>query len=288
MAKDEKKKSFLFYFDYREHLKLLTDEERGKLLMALLDYGEFGIEPELDGAARMAFSFMALQIKRDFDKYARISEARRAAGRQGGRPQKASEDEEKQNEAKKANAFEEKQNEAKKPDTETETDTVTETDTDTGTDTETIINNCLSETPQGGTPDGVPAEAAESTPYSEIIEIYHSICKSYPKLKIVSSQRKKAISARWKEHKKNLETFRELFEKAEASDFMKGKNAKGWTADFNWLMNSDNMAKVLEGKYDNKNGGQNRAGNISNIEQAKRTENSGNAPTLSGFRMADA
>ena len=240
MAKDEKKKSFLFYFDYREHLKLLTDEERGKLLMALLDYGEFGIEPELDGAARMAFSFMALQIKRDSEKYVKIREARRAAGRQGGRPRKANEDEE-------------KQNEAKKPVTDTVTDTVTATVTDTvtATDTETIINNCFCEDKEE-TPDGVPAEAAEPTPYSEIINLYHSICKSYPKLKVISSQRKKAISARWKEHKKNLETFRELFEKAEASDFMKGKNTKGWTADFNWLMNSDNMAKVLEGKYDNK------------------------------------
>ena len=33
------KKSFMLYYDYREQLALLTDEERGRLLMAILDYG---------------------------------------------------------------------------------------------------------------------------------------------------------------------------------------------------------------------------------------------------------
>ena len=47
MAQDAKK-GFLLYYDYRKHLALLNDEERGKLLMALLDYGEHGTQPELD------------------------------------------------------------------------------------------------------------------------------------------------------------------------------------------------------------------------------------------------
>ena len=65
----------------------------------------------------------------------------------------------------------------------------------------------------------------------------------------ISENRKKAIAARWKEYGQDLNIFRELFEKAEASPFLKGRNDRNWTADFNWLMNSGNMAKVLEGKY---------------------------------------
>ena len=65
----------------------------------------------------------------------------------------------------------------------------------------------------------------------------------------ISENRKKAIAARWKEYGQDLNAFRELFEKAEASPFLKGRNDRNWTADFNWLMNSGNMAKVLEGKY---------------------------------------
>lgn len=31
-------KSFLFYLDWRQHLEMLTDAERGRLLSVLLDY----------------------------------------------------------------------------------------------------------------------------------------------------------------------------------------------------------------------------------------------------------
>lgn len=103
---------------------------------------------------------------------------------------------------------------------------------------------------EGGssTPDGVPA--AEPVPFEEIVTLYHTTCTSYPRLRNISDGRKKAIRARWKEYGQNIDTFRELFEKAEASAFMKGRNSRNWTADFNWLMKADNMAKVLEGKYD--------------------------------------
>ena len=44
----KQKSSFLIYHEYREPLKLLTDEQRGQLLMALIDYSESGVVPELD------------------------------------------------------------------------------------------------------------------------------------------------------------------------------------------------------------------------------------------------
>lgn len=244
----ENKNSFVLYFDYKKHLAFLTDEERGKLFMALFDYGETKKPPELEGAALMAFSFIALQMDRDAEKYAKTVQKRRESGKKGGRP-KNSDSEEK---AKKANGFSEKQTEAKKADTDTDTVTVT----DNVTVTDTVENNKLFSSstpyiPQGGN----EAPAAEQTPYKSIVDLYHEICKSYPKMKKVSDNRKKAIAARWKEYGQNLDTFRELFEKAESSLFLKGRNQRNWTADFNWLMNSDNMAKVLEGKYDDKSSG---------------------------------
>lgn len=60
MAQDAKK-GFLLYYDYRKHLTLLSDEDRGKLLMALLNYGERGDMPEdLGDMAFMAFSFIKI------------------------------------------------------------------------------------------------------------------------------------------------------------------------------------------------------------------------------------
>ena len=125
----ESKKGFVLYYDYRNHLALLSDEERGQLLMELFDYSESGKESNLKGAALMAFSFIQAQMDRDMAKYAETVRKRREAGMQGGRPPKATESNENQNEAKKANGFLKKQTKAKKPDTVTDTDTDTDTDT---------------------------------------------------------------------------------------------------------------------------------------------------------------
>jgi hypothetical protein len=95
-------------------------------------------------------------------------------------------------------------------------------------------------------------DLTDRIPYQNIVDLYHSICVSYPKLKAIGDNRKKAISARWKQYKKDLSIFETLFGNAEDSEFLKGKNKKNWSADFNWLLNDANMSKVLEGKYSNK------------------------------------
>ncbi len=137
MAQDAKK-GFLLYYDYRKHLALLSDEDRGKLLMALLNYGERGDVPEdLGDMAFMAFSFITGQMDRDAEKYAETCRKRSEAGKQGGRPKKETG---KPDKAKKANAFSEKQTEAKKGDTEKETETVTDTDTEKGIESSTPYN----------------------------------------------------------------------------------------------------------------------------------------------------
>ncbi len=94
-------------------------------------------------------------------------------------------------------------------------------------------------------------------PYEEIKELYNSICKSLSKVRSVSSTRKRHLKARWKQLDFNIDTFQEAFEKVEASDFCTGQNDRGWKADFDWLIKNDNnIIKVLEGKYDNDDGGE--------------------------------
>ena len=61
----KQKSSFLIYHEYREPLKLLTDEQRGRLLMALIDYSESGVVPELDAIWMMVFSFIERKMDSD-------------------------------------------------------------------------------------------------------------------------------------------------------------------------------------------------------------------------------
>lgn len=94
-------------------------------------------------------------------------------------------------------------------------------------------------------------EKSERVNYQEIINLYNTICLSYPRIKSLSEARKKAIRARLKSYK--VDSFKTLFEKAEASDFLKGANNRNWSATFDWLLKDSNMAKVLDGNYDNSN-----------------------------------
>lgn len=101
------------------------------------------------------------------------------------------------------------------------------------------------------------------TPYETIKDLYNSICKDLSKVRSISSSRKRHLKARWKQFECNLDTFEECFKKVQASVFCTGKNERGWKADFDWLIKNDNnMVKVLEGKYDNKNGGKSIGGNF--------------------------
>lgn len=89
------------------------------------------------------------------------------------------------------------------------------------------------------------------TPYQEIINLYHEICIRLPKTMKVTNNRKKSIKARYEEYGKNIEVFKKLFKKANDSDFLCGVSTD-WKANFDWLMNQQNMAKVLEDRYKNK------------------------------------
>ena len=86
--------------------------------------------------------------------------------------------------------------------------------------------------------------------YQQIADMYNDICISFPRCQSLSDARKKAIKARLKTYSVN--DFKKLFEIAEKSDFLKGKNDRNWNATFDWLIKDSNMAKVLDGNYDNK------------------------------------
>ena len=100
--------------------------------------------------------------------------------------------------------------------------------------------------------DNTPQAEAEHCPFVKIKDLYHSICISYPKLRSLDGNRKKAVAARWRMYK-DLKIFEELFTIAESSDFLKGNNDRNWSADFDWMMKPTNFSKILEGKYGNRN-----------------------------------
>lgn len=63
------KPGVMFYFDVRPCIKRLSIEEKGRLFEAILDYGEFGNIPDLDGALGVAWDFIQPKLDRDSGRY---------------------------------------------------------------------------------------------------------------------------------------------------------------------------------------------------------------------------
>ncbi len=85
------KASFLIYLDYQEQFELLTDEQAGQLIKAIIKYEKTGEIVELDGMTKMAFSFIKTQLDRDREKYQAKCEKNRENAKKGGRPKKQTE-----------------------------------------------------------------------------------------------------------------------------------------------------------------------------------------------------
>ena len=62
------KKSFLLYLENEEQFNLLTDEEAGQLIKTIFRYERTKENPELNGAIKMAFSFIKQQLDRKRQK----------------------------------------------------------------------------------------------------------------------------------------------------------------------------------------------------------------------------
>lgn len=118
------KESFVLYVKYLDNIEMLSMEQRGILITALMSYVACKDIPDMDGMTAMAYSFIKSQIDRDFEKYEETCRKRSESGKLGGRP-KAKDYEEKQRKAKKANGFSEKQN---NPDNDNEYDSDNEND----------------------------------------------------------------------------------------------------------------------------------------------------------------
>lgn len=100
-----------------------------------------------------------------------------------------------------------------------------------------------------GTADEPPAPPRPPVPYEAIKDFYNQVCVSFPRCTTMSESRKKAIKARFTSGY-TLEDFKKVFVKAEGSSFLKGRNDRNWTATFDWMIKDGNMAKILEGNYD--------------------------------------
>ena len=61
----------MLYFDILEPIRVLPDDEKGRLLVAMLEYGQSGTVPEFEGMLALAWGFVKPKIDKDSEEYNR-------------------------------------------------------------------------------------------------------------------------------------------------------------------------------------------------------------------------
>lgn len=227
------KKSFVIYKDWKPLIAALYEQDRalvGELFMAAMEYQDTGAEPDITSPIYSHFSLFKAMFDKDAANYEATCKKNKENGSLGGRPPKAKET---QNNPV---GFSETQNNPQKPDNDNDNEKDNENDKDKKI---------------GG--EKSPAANAAPLPfvdYESIVNDYKTTCKSLPEVRSLSDGRRKAIKARIRT--RGVEEIHKAFVMAEESDFLKGANDRNWVADFDWIMNDTNMAKILDGKYENR------------------------------------
>jgi predicted transcriptional regulator len=95
------------------------------------------------------------------------------------------------------------------------------------------------------------------------LDKYNEICVSFPKVKSITEKRKKAIRKILKSY--SDDDIIEMFTNAESSDFLKGKNDRGWKANIDFMLREDKFVNILEGQYNGKKYKQNVSRDIEHL-----------------------
>lgn len=268
----EKVKGILLREEKLEAMLALSDEQRGRLILALFADSGMCPTPELDPMTRMAFLCIVPGVRRAQEEASRRYAASVENGKKGGRPRKQPVQdviEETEGITEKPMGFEEtcrlekNQNQIKPNETKPSE----------------INNDTLSECLSGQSPDDpfLPEESKSEghagkrppCPVKEIVAMYHDILPEHPRVEIINAQRRGAINARWADignrlkekgsedsREIRLEYMRQVFLKASRSSFLTGhvagRDGKPYMVTLDKLMSPSGFIGVIEGRYNDR------------------------------------
>lgn len=228
------KNSFIIYNDWYDSIKSLSDERLGALLRAMFAFNRGEDLPELDEGVSMAYSFIESAFSRDKEKYQQMSKKRTEAINSRWEKQRKNDSDSNLNECI--------QN-IQKNTNDTDNDNVNDSDSVSVNDSDNVndIKNILSST---------CVDTHSCIDYQYVVDVFNSICVSLPKVQKLTNKRKKKIKSMLA--LLNDLSVDEYFGMAESSDFLTGRNGSNWRCSFDWLIQSSNITKVIEGNYKNK------------------------------------
>ena len=76
MKQNKHRPGIMLYFELRPSLARLSPSEKGRLLDAVLDYGELGVQPGFSGKLGVAWDFIQPRLDQDRERYDQVREQR--------------------------------------------------------------------------------------------------------------------------------------------------------------------------------------------------------------------
>lgn len=248
--------SFILYTSYYALIEGLTDEQLGQLTRAIFLYARDGEVINLEPVVRMAFAFIKDDMERNQAKYNEKREKLRANAQKRWQKKQldanAEEPQQKHTKACKSMQLDANAEIALHNDNVYVNDNVYDNDVSKETDNNIPSKEGLSISEN---PKVDPVKRCAKIDFSAIKEYWNTkhdqSGSTMRRLTLMSDQRKGNVRSRIREYGGDVQMVYKAIDKAMASDFMNGKNGKGWVASFDWMMCPSNFPKVLEGNYDN-------------------------------------
>ena len=231
------RESFVFYRSFRDAFRALDKDVRLRMYEAIIDYGLDLVEPHFEGIEKVLWTLIRPQLEANNKRFENGCKGGAPMGNQNARKQ-----------PKNNQKITEKQpkNNQKQPN-------VNENVNENVNVNENINTKEINSF--GSTSQNAKIDSQEpKIDFLRILDAWntalverHSVI---PKIRGIKSTRRKHISARCREY--GEEVFFEMIRKAVASDFLNGKNQRGWIATIDWCVLPTNFQKIIDGNYDNK------------------------------------
>lgn len=250
---------FLIYKDWEEVFEQLDDKSFRELITSIIRYGFRREESELSPMAKIAMTLIKPVLDRDWEKYLEIVKRNKANGLRGGRPKTQ------ENPENPLGYLGFSKNPEEPNETQENPKNLDNIINEKGKKKKENNNIIIEDKSSLSTE--VDLEAVSEP--KEIMDFYNNSVRGSNISSCVklTETRKRAVKARLNEFGK--EQIFLAITKAVESKFLNGSNDRNWHADFDWIFNAKNMAKILESKYDdNLNYGNDRKDNQSKAIRA--------------------
>ena len=271
------KDSFVLHVSqYRAIGNRLSLEQKGRLLDCLFMYviGD-NINVDDDPMLAIVWAFFKQQLDIDIDKYEQIKKKRSEAGKKGNQTRWSQTS---QKVANIANAKSVSQKVANIADNVNVNVNVNDN----------VNNNNVINKPFNKLNDmsNSKADLTQSKSFKDVVLHYFNekmANKAIKQVRQINNQRSEWLMARVKEYGKDA--IFEMIDKAAASNFLNGRNGRGFVATFDWLMRPNNFPKVIDGNYDNDNNAYGTGTNNNKYSSADNAERERLERQRSAYRL---